>query len=450
MQNSREAAAYAGQRRVARDRPYPLPTSTVLRSTENGDLRRVGPVVGVSGIHCWCRIGGNMSIQIRCEGSAVPIDRTVFTALLDNSIVSEQAPYLRALGTGEIRLGQLIDLARKADIPYALFFAPEAVVLNQLKKKRDLLLAGISKDSFTINSRSQVRLADIELIVKDLLRKQATLKSLDHNLIPNAVVGCLRGAPPSVPAAACKVQEHLGLDFHALRASRTKEKALDVLISQLERAQILVAQSQQNFMPQRLSRSARFSGLCVRDKKIPYIFLTGGDAGDNPEPAGRKIFTLTLLTVLVASGKFAAVSYDEYSPEVILNRQYELTEEILIPASDVTACDVSTLEAAKAAADAFKVTPSALVMRARRLAMLSGTEAAGYLEELVEEFRSRPKTRSNTPKLVNALRKYNGVEYSRRMINQLDKGYITQGEFCRVVCQNRIQPHQIHEFREAL
>lgn len=391
-----------------------------------------------------------MSIQIRCADSGVAVDRAVFTALFDNSVVSERAPYLRALRTGEMPLAQLVDLSRKADIPYALFFAPEAVVFSQLKKKRDLLLAGISKDAFSINSRSQVRLTDIELIVKDLLRKQATLKSLDHSLIPNAVVGCLKGAPLSVPDSACKVREVLGLDLHALRAARTKEKALDLLISQLEAAQILVAQSQQNFMPQRLSKSARFSGLCIRDRKIPFIFLTGGDAGDNPEPAGRKLFTLTLLTVLVASGKFAAVTYDDYSPEPIINREYELTEEILIPASDVASCDVSTLEAAKAAADTFRVTPSALVMRARRLGMLSRAEAAGYLEQLIDEYRSRPKTRSNTPKLVNALRKYNGVEYSHRMVIQLDKGSITPGDFCRVVCQNRIRPHQIPQFREAL
>ena len=51
--------------------------------------------------------------------------------------------------------------------------------------------------------------------------------------------------------------------------------------------------------------------MCVRDQKVPYLFLTGGDSGDNPEPIGRQIFTLALLAVFVARGKFAPVTYDD-------------------------------------------------------------------------------------------------------------------------------------------
>lgn len=53
-------------------------------------------------------------------------------------------------------------------------------------------MAGMSKEAFSINSRSQVRLSDVELIVKDLLRKQALLKRLDDTLVDNTIVGCLK------------------------------------------------------------------------------------------------------------------------------------------------------------------------------------------------------------------------------------------------------------------
>jgi len=72
------------------------------------------------------------------------------------------------------------------------------------------------------------------------------------------------------------------------------------------------------------------------------------------------------------------------------------------------------------------------------------------LDELADEYRNRPKPQSRTPKLLNALRRYNGPEFSRRMVAQLDRGALSPGEFCRVVCQNRIGPHRIPEFREAL
>jgi hypothetical protein len=390
-----------------------------------------------------------MTITIRCGTSGISVDRTVFAALLDNSVVSERAPYNRALESGQIRLRELIHLARTADIPYSLFFAPEEVVVAQLKRKTDLLLAGISKDSFSINSRHEVRLADVELIVKDLLRKQAMLKRLDRSLVTNALIGSVGRSSTPIPDAATRIRDGLELNLEDLRATRTKDKAFAMLISLLEAKQIFVAQSQQKFMPQLLPKT-KFSGLCVRDKKIPYIFLTGGDASDNPEPAGRRIFTLVLLTVLVASGKFAAVTYDDRSPDPIINREYELTEEILIPASDAASIDVSTFDAVKESADKFKVTPSALVMRARRLGLVDRSQMTDYLDELAEEYRNRPKPQSRTPKLMNALRRYNGVEYSRRMMAQLDSYAISPGEFCRVVCQNRIGPHQIPEFREAL
>lgn len=379
----------------------------------------------------------------------VLIDRAVFTALLDNSVVSERAPYRRALESGQIRFGELIGLARKADIPYSLFFAPEQVAIRQLKRKTDLLLAGISKDSFSINARHEVRLADIELIVKDLLRKQATLKKLDRSLVANTLLRSGGGPATTIPESARRIREELELSLGHLRASRTKEKAFGMLVSLLEAKQVLVAQSQQRFMPQLLPKT-KFSGLCVRDKKVPYIFLGGGDVGYNQEPAGRRIFTLALLTVLVATGRFSVVTYDDRSPDPIINREYEITEEVLMPAADAPFMEVSTLDAVKASADVFKVTPSAMVMRARRLGLVNRSQSADYLDELAEEYRNRPKRQSRTPKLLNALRRYNGAEFSRRMVAQLDRGALTPGEFCRVVCQNRIGAQQIPEFREAL
>ena len=390
-----------------------------------------------------------MSISVHCGPSAAVIERKVFTALFENSVVRERKPYQRALTSGLIGLSDLVELARKADIPYPLFFAPEEVVLSQIERKTRLLLAGISKESFSINARHEVRLADIELIVKDLLRKQQVLKRLDRGLTANTLVGCTGRPDAPIPDAATRIRAALGLDLAGLRAARTKEKAFELLVSLLEAKQVFVAQSQQNFMPQRLPKT-KFSGLCVRDAKVPYIFLTGGDAGDNPEPTGRKIFTLTLLTVLVATKKFAAVSYDDTTPDPIINREYELAEEILIPAADAGSIDASTLDAVIASADKFKVTPSALVMRARRLGLIDRPLATDYLDQLAEEYRNRPKPRSRTPKLINALRKYNGPEFARRMVAQLDRGALSPGEFCRIVCQNRIGPHQIPQLREAL
>ncbi len=231
---------------------------------------------------------------------------------------------------------------------------------------------------------------------------------------------------------------------------KTKEAALSLLIERFEANQLLVSQSQQNFMPQNLPRGVKFSGMCVKDRKVPYLFLTGGDGGDNPEPTGRKIFTLVLLAVLVAQGRFAPVTFNDYTNEPISAPEYELAEEILMPTAAVQGLALGTLDDIKVAADAFRVTPSAMVMRGRRLGSITRETADGHLAALEAEFRMRPKRTIRQPKPVNAVRRYNGVEFSRRMVEQLDAGRIGATEFCRVVALNKFGPSHIGEFRGAL
>jgi hypothetical protein len=391
-----------------------------------------------------------VSISVTLGGASVHIERDVFTALLGESVVSERKPYAKALDSSTITFDQLVELARRAEIPYALFFAPRAVVESQVKKKMDTLLAGVSKDTFSMNSRSRVRLSDIELIVKDLLRKQETLKRLDDTLVKNPFVGCLKRSSRSVAEDACTLRDALGFNVEEVKATKTKAAALDLLIGRFERRQLFVSQSQLDYMPQRLPSGVKFSGISVRDKKVPYLFLTGGDAGDNPEPAGRKVFTLVLLAVLVARGQFSAVTYDDYTGDPIDVREYELTEEILMPADEVGALKSSTLDSIKAGANTFRVTPSAFTMRVRRLGTISRDAADAFLTELAEEFARRPKSRAGRAKPVNAVRRYSGPEFSRRMFTQLDSGRISTSEFRRVVCLNKLKVEQLEQFRATL
>ncbi|GIG40185.1 hypothetical protein [Cellulomonas phragmiteti] len=389
-------------------------------------------------------------IMLRVDGGTVALDRAIFTALFDSSVAHWRAPYRHALERSTIGFTEFAELARDAEIPYPLFFAPPEVVAAQLEDKTQKLLAGGSKDSFSMNSRSKVRLRDIELIVKDLIRKQAVLKELDESLQPNKVIGCLRRSTGSVVSDADRIRSLLGISLIDLRAHRTKERALEFLIGRLEANQILVSRSQQNVMPQLLPPGVSFSGLCVRDRKVPFIFLTSGESGSPFEPVGRKIFTLVLLVVFVARGRFAPVSYDDHTGDLIADREYELAEEVLMPAADVRAMQPDSLDAAKEAAARLCVTPSAFVMRARRLGVLAPDESRDYLHQLDAEFAARAKSFTRTPLTHNAVSRYAGAEFTRRMFRQLDRGAITPGEFCRVVCLNKLRPGNLDLLRAAL
>lgn len=391
---------------------------------------------------------GGFNVRVIIAGEPVPIDRSVFVDLLENSVVNGRAPYLHALEKSKIQYADLLDLARKAEVPHPLFFAPPAVVQAQLRTKSEKLLQGVAPETFTVNTRTTVKLRDVELIVKDLLRKQELARKHDHTLVKNKIVGLLRKPRPTVREDADALIYALGLDRDVIRRARNKGIALDLIIERLEANQVLVSRSVRGFMPQLIE--VRFSGMTVRDSKVPYIFLAGGDHGDFQEPTGRQIFTLVLMAVLVARGIFAPVSYDASSTAPDAGREYDIVGEILMPATELQGITLEDLDDVKAAADRFKVTPSAVAVRAMRLGRLTALTAIGYLHELEKEFLTRQKPKPRQPKPVNAIKKYSGRELTTRMLRAVDERRLTAREFCRVVCLNRIGTGEIGELKAAL
>lgn len=390
------------------------------------------------------------SVTVTLNGTPVPLERDVFIVLFGNSVVSSYVGVRRALEGKPLAFKEFIKLAAQAEIPYPLFFAPREVVDEQVRLKNEKLMAGFTKASFSMHSRHKVELRDVELIVKDLLRKQELLRRYDHSLLKNDLVGLLRRTRQPIPHDANLILATIGLQRPDIRGARTKEAALDLFIERLEATQVLVSRSAQHYMPQAIPRHARFSGMTIKDNKVPFIFLATGDEGEHLEPAGRRLFTLTLLTVLIAQGTFAPVSYDGHTKDESSPRAYEVTAEILMPAQELRAMSFPDLESVKDAAETFKVTPSAVAMRARRLGRLDRETFETYMDDLQIEYSSRPKRTLSAPRPVNALRKYNGVECSRRLLSILDGGHINQTEFRRIMFFNKLPSSQINDFRAAL
>lgn len=390
-----------------------------------------------------------MTIDVLILGDRVPIDKVVFTSILENSVASTYAAYGRSLEKGSIDFQQLVYLARKGEIPFTLFFAPRPFVEAQIKAKTDKLLSGLTKETFSVNSRGKVELGDIELIVKDLLRKQELLKKHDGSLVKNKIIGLLGRPRPTVEEDAGKLLSALGLTHEDIRSAKNKEAALDLWVERLEANQVLVSRSVNNYMPQRLPKS-KFSGITIKDTKVPYIFLAGGDHGDFQEPAGRRLFTLVLMSVLVARRIFAPVAYNGHSTDSNVGREYDIVGAILMPRETILGHGEMSLDEVRNLADMFKVTPSALTVRAQRLGLISREIATVYLDDLAQEFLRVEKSTARSPKPVNAVRRYNGREFSTRMLDVLDSGRISPKEFCRSVCLNKIKPSQINDFREAL
>lgn len=387
-----------------------------------------------------------MTIQIVLEGDRIAIDRNVFVELLGNSIASDYVGYPNALTKGSIKFSNLVFLARTAEIPYTLFFAPLPLVRAQIETKTRKLLEGISKDTFSVNSRGTVELQRVELIVKDLLRKQALLKKHDDTLKRNKIVGLLGKPGTTVEQDADILMEALGLTHSALWSTKNKQRALELLIGKLEANQILISRSVRNYMPQQLK--AKFSGLAIKDNKVPYIFLATENGEE--ELYGRQVFTLMLLTVLIAHRIFAPVTYSSRSAGAAPGREFETVGQILMPNSQMRELKLDSLDDIVAAAGDFKVTPSAITVRAAHLKILDVDTTNIYLGELERRHASRPKTQASNPLPTNAVKKYAGRELSARMLEVLDSGRISPGNFCRAVCLNKIKPAQLGQFKAGL
>ena len=390
------------------------------------------------------------SVIVSLDGTHVPIERDVFTALFENSVVSNYAGVRQALDGKPLPFKEFLKLSDQAEIPYPLFFAPKDVVEEQVRLKTDKLMAGFTKTSFSMHSRHKVELRDVELIIKDLLRKQQLLRKYDSSLVKNNLVGLLRRSRRSVVDDTSRLMEAVGFDRSDIRTARTKEAALELVIGRLEAKQIFVSRSALHHMPQEMPSRAKFSGMTIKDKKVPFIFLATGNEGEQLEPSGRKLFTLVLLTVLIAQETFAPVNYDGHTKDESSPRAYQLTAEVLMPEDEVRAMHFPDLQSVKDAAEKFKVTPSAVAMRARRLGCLDRDTFGSYMDALRFEYDNRPKQILSSARPVNALKKYNGVECSRRMLGILDAGHVNQTEFRRIMFFNKIPTSQINDYREAV
>lgn len=388
-------------------------------------------------------------INVSIGHDRVPIDSDSFALLCDNSVIAERADVRRALERFSIRFAVLHELALAADIPLALFFATPDAVRAQLDRKMMVLLSGVSKNEFSLNSRGSLRVTDVELIIKDVLRKQQRLKELDPQLGANPIVGSL-SRPTTVSAAAATLREALGLELPVLRSLGSKGKAFEHMVTLVEGQNIFVSQSVRNWMPQNLPPRARFAGMSVRDKSVPFVFINSADARGSLVPAGRQLLTLVLLTACVARGKFRRVSYDDKAENLITNLEYLLAEEVLMPASEVRAWTVSSLVDIRSHADKCAVTPSAFLMRARRLGLVSEETAFEWSQILQEQFRALEPTPARQPKPVNALRKYNSAAYSRAFLKHYDAGRVNAAEVVRYLFQNRLKATAIESFRDTL
>lgn len=364
----------------------------------------------------------------------VSIDKDVFVNLLDFSVVQELKVYIDTIANHEIRFRDLKLLAQKADVPYPLFFAAKDKVQKQLANKDKRIYSKLpSKDEIKLSSRGRLEVRDIELIAKDLSRRQEFLKT---RVLPksdlNTFVGCVAKmikAGNTNEAIATEIKSILQLDLNLLR-SFPKKKGLEYIRNKAEMQGVFVSFSSHNYMPQNINKEVEFSGICVKDKMFPFVFINTRDGDENPkilEPDGRQIFSLLSMLVCIALNWFVISIKTKDKDEGIHNTVFAIVGELLIPAVDLLNLKLTRLDDVKEYAEYFKVTPSMLLMRLKELKKIDQATFDVFMSTLSEERKKASKHR-NAPLQINAYAKYNGERFSKEIIRAYRLGNIEQEE----------------------
>jgi len=390
-------------------------------------------------------------IKICFEGNEIKISREVYELLFENSCIYDYRGFRESLIVGKINFRDFVVLARKANLPYSLFFAPLKFVRKSIDQKYKILLSGTSKGCFSMNSRGNVKLQDIELIIRDLLRKQELLKKHNKKILDNKIYHLLRKSRMSVGEQANVLRDEIGINLNVIK-SLNKEKSFEYLVRLLEEKMVFISQSSHSFMPQIIRPHVKFSGLCLKDKKIPFIFLNNKEETKSFEPEGRKILTLVLLAVCLAKGKFSPISYNDQTKAIITNEEFLITEEILMPSEEMTGLEIENLEDIKDLSQRYSLTPSALLMRLRRLEVINRETADEYFEELQNEFVSNLTLvgRPRRPTEIKGYKKYNSTAFSKSLINLVNTGKVSHKEALKILFPKNKPVHFFYDYQANL
>jgi hypothetical protein len=214
---------------------------------------------------------------LRVGNEKIELDKSVFVNLLDSSHIKESKPYLNAVELDEISFTNLKKLAVRAGVPYPLFFAPKDVADFQIEYKNKNLFQKIpSKAIIALSTRGRGDLTDIAPIILDLSRKQDFLKKrILIKADANNYLGSLKRMVKdgeTVEQIAAKIRDYFGFNLTLIRAL-PKTSVLAHITRQIEQHGLLVSFSAYNYMPQNINPELLISGICVGDKKFPYLFI---------------------------------------------------------------------------------------------------------------------------------------------------------------------------------
>lgn len=394
------------------------------------------------------------TLSIKIKNESFKIDKTIFIDLLDTPVVKNLSEYVNVTTTNKTTIKQLKFFAEKACIPYPLFFAPRNVVDRQIKNNESNLMGKLpTKLDIKIGSRGTIVTQDIELIVKDIARKQEFLKrrvlKLENDNYYIGSIAKMIESGSSFVEIADFVRDYFEINLSEMRKF-SKADALSYLVKKIELKNVFVSKSSHNFMPQNIDPNAGVSGVCIKDKKFPFIFINTRDGDENPlilESDGRKMFTLVSMLICIGLNKFILSMGIPSRKDTDLKRVYTIVSEVLLPSSELGNIIINNIDELKKYSQQFKVTPSMLLVKIRELGLIPKADADLYSETLAKEIKKKSSSRGYPPTPVTGYAKYNGERFSQEVVRSQRAGDITSDDLRGVLFRRgKVDPSIIQKY----
>lgn len=370
----------------------------------------------------------------------INIDKSIFCLLLDLPFIQIRKPYQDAIKENKIKLSILKELSGKAEVPYPLFFAPLSVVEKQIADRdKEIEDKMPTKDEINLTFRGKMRQGEIQLIVNDLARKQQFLKKYVLSNSPkNEFIGLIskwKLSQSSTVDIANRVRDYFNIDLNEMR-KLSKAKVLHYLIDRIENKYIFVSFSSFQYMPQEISKEIHLSGVCIKDRSFPFIFMNTRDGDDSPliiESDGRQIFTLISMVVCLGQNKFILSTKKGQINDQNLKELYSIVSEILIPKQELEKVVFETIEELKERSHLFKVTPSMLLTSLHESKLINSGLYNKYMNLLSAKQNKTGMSFGRHIKPVDGFGRYNGERFSREVVKAFNIGKVSRDDFQKIL-----------------
>lgn len=376
------------------------------------------------------------------------IDKEVFILLVENTIMHRSKDYLYALESEDIRFRDFIELSRKGEIPYPLFFLEIQFVKRIVEEYKKKVFFGVSKDQLSISTRGDLVLADISLILKDITRKQNFIKKSVLN--DNAISGKYNRTTKSIVSQASEIRELLGYNIGVVE-KLNKEKTFSLLDKGLADQNVYISIYVHNYSPQTIANALQFSGVAINDKKCPFLFIKAGDNDSSIELWGRRLFTAALLLSCLLHNDCRPVTMDSRCGALINNDHYLFAEEFLMPTIIFQNETCSSIDELYSLSCKYSVSPSAILMRLFRLDKVKLEEKDRYFDILQKSWSEIIANKQHGKKISaeTAIKRYNNRAFVEFVIRKHAVKDISLREARNLLCYQKGEKVDLEALRNV-